>query len=129
MDNIYEPPCFFCGYKSTGYFKEGTHAKDCPWHYIGGYQNRIDSLPHIIKGYTSRVRELEEESKQWEKHSIVGLAKERDVLRDENRRLREVLGGILNHYPLACVCGLKMVECFPCKAKAILAQAAKKKKE
>ena len=71
------------------------------------YEDAIFLLSQIDL-LTSRVRELEE----------------------ENRRMREAVAGILNHYPLMCVCSFKTVECFPCKARrAVLTQAAKKEGE
>lgn len=45
MKTIYEilnGPCIFCGYNGQGYFKEMTHAQDCPWYEIGGSDERVE---------------------------------------------------------------------------------------
>ena len=38
------PPCLWCGYNGEGYYQAGTHGQSCPWHTIGGCDERLDRL-------------------------------------------------------------------------------------
>jgi hypothetical protein len=33
-------PCAWCDYSGPGYWQPGTHAPDCPWHRVGGEEER-----------------------------------------------------------------------------------------
>jgi hypothetical protein len=33
-------PCAWCDYSGPGYWQPGTHAPDCPWHRVGGEEDR-----------------------------------------------------------------------------------------
>jgi len=48
MHNLLNAPCLFCGYSGEGYYQAGTHAKDCPWHSVGGDSERYGKLPGVI---------------------------------------------------------------------------------
>ena len=37
-------PCLWCGYNGEGYYQAGTHGQSCPWHTIGGCDERLDRL-------------------------------------------------------------------------------------
>ena len=37
-------PCLWCGYNGEGYYQAGTHSQSCPWHTIGGCDERLDRL-------------------------------------------------------------------------------------
>lgn len=43
-----EAPCIFCGYNSYGYYQKGTHGENCPWHSIGGKDEREKSLSEFM---------------------------------------------------------------------------------
>jgi hypothetical protein len=40
-DALLDAPCLFCGYNGAGYWQSGTHAKDCRWHSVGGFDDRM----------------------------------------------------------------------------------------
>lgn len=37
-------PCLWCGYNGEGYYQAGTHSQSCPWHTIGGCDDRLGHL-------------------------------------------------------------------------------------
>lgn len=39
-----QAPCIWCGYNGNGYWQKGTHAATCPWHQVGGSEERYQSL-------------------------------------------------------------------------------------
>jgi hypothetical protein len=43
-EHLLSAPCLWCGYNGQGYWQQGTHAKDCPWHKVGGVGGRLDVL-------------------------------------------------------------------------------------
>lgn len=44
-DDLLDAPCVFCAYNGAGYWQVGIHAKDCPFHNVGGDAARAD---HIV---------------------------------------------------------------------------------
>lgn len=44
LSDLLEAPCCFCKYNGPGYFQKHTHEKDCPWHDIGGMDEREKEL-------------------------------------------------------------------------------------
>ena len=50
-DDLIESPCVFCGYNGPDYWQEKTHAENCPWHNVGGGQERRDLLPAVISDH------------------------------------------------------------------------------
>jgi hypothetical protein len=49
INPVEQMPCIFCGYRGAGYWQRGTHHEDCPWHMIGGKQERLAKLPQLLK--------------------------------------------------------------------------------
>jgi len=45
-DRGLDAPCAWCSYNGQGYWQSGTHAESCPWHKIGGHEERKE---HIAK--------------------------------------------------------------------------------
>jgi len=43
-EHLLDSPCLWCGYNGAGYWQQGTHAENCPWHEVGGTTERIDVL-------------------------------------------------------------------------------------
>jgi hypothetical protein len=35
-----DAPCKWCGYNGPGYWQKGTHTEACPWHKVGGSEDR-----------------------------------------------------------------------------------------
>lgn len=44
LSDLLEAPCCFCKYNGPGYFQKYTHEKDCPWHDVGGMDEREKEL-------------------------------------------------------------------------------------
>lgn len=40
-------PCMWCDYKGPGYYQAFTHEIDCPWHAIGGLNERMEQLDRL----------------------------------------------------------------------------------
>jgi hypothetical protein len=57
---LLDAPCVFCGYKSYGYFQEGTHAKSCPWHSVGGEVERKGQLRAAVQEQAAEIAALRE---------------------------------------------------------------------
>ena len=53
-DKLIDAPCIFCGYNGPGYFQRGSHKVGCPWHSIGGAQEREDALNEWLLGIMAR---------------------------------------------------------------------------
>lgn len=47
--------CLFCGYNGEGYWQHHTHTRNCPWYEIGGFQERAEALPEVIKTLATYV--------------------------------------------------------------------------
>ena len=47
--NLFDAPCVFCGYNGPNYYQAGTHDKKCPWHRVGGYDERIESFIELAR--------------------------------------------------------------------------------
>jgi len=45
---LLDAPCVFCGYNGPGYWQAGTHKPECPWHGVGGYDERAVMLRPVI---------------------------------------------------------------------------------
>lgn len=49
-------PCLFCGYNGEGFWQPLTHARNCPWHGVGGKDEREQKLASRLREtMTSRV--------------------------------------------------------------------------
>jgi len=42
LAKLLESPCMCCRYNGEGYWQPGTHKENCPFHTIGGLENRVD---------------------------------------------------------------------------------------
>lgn len=42
--------CVFCSYNGPGYWQPGTHSKSCPWHSVGGMDERRKKLSCLTLG-------------------------------------------------------------------------------
>lgn len=51
-----ESPCIFCGYDSFGYWNEASHARDCPWFFIGSKRERAIRLRGAIEALNTRAK-------------------------------------------------------------------------
>lgn len=51
MDNFLDSPCVCCGYNGQGYWQKKTHNYYCPFHDIGGVEDRIKKLKYILRGF------------------------------------------------------------------------------
>ena len=63
-------------------------------HPEGSIQHFEKCRNEIVANYRllrQRVKELEEESRQWEKENLVKLIKERDILKEENEHMSNLL--------------------------------------
>lgn len=41
---VLHAPCKWCGYDGEGYWQARTHAESCPWHGLGGAEDRAAAL-------------------------------------------------------------------------------------
>ena len=58
-EELIDAPCIFCGYSGAGYYQVGTHDELCPWHGIGGGDERASILPTVIANlHAARVAAL-----------------------------------------------------------------------
>lgn len=48
MKNMLDAPCLFCGYNGQGYWQNGTHHEQCPWHMVSGSVDREMMLPKLV---------------------------------------------------------------------------------
>ena len=53
--SLLDAPCIFCGYNGPGYWQAGTHSLECPWHGIGGFDERKSMLRPVIRLLFSQV--------------------------------------------------------------------------
>lgn len=61
MSIVNAAPCLFCGYNGSGYWKAGTHEKDCPFHKVGGIEERRAALPKVFKSLRTQLAEAKAE--------------------------------------------------------------------
>lgn len=47
--SILSAPCIFCHYNGPKYWQAGTHAKNCPFHNIGGADCRYKALRPAVQ--------------------------------------------------------------------------------
>jgi len=74
MNVILEKPCCFCGYAGKDYWKEKTHAPNCPWFGVAGELTREAKMPKIVNSMflgdlLNKYREANSEIKGAEKKS------------------------------------------------------------
>lgn len=48
--------CVFCSYNGPGYWQPGTHSKSCPWHSVGGMDERRKKLSCLTLGQAMPVQ-------------------------------------------------------------------------
>lgn len=52
---LLEARCVFCGYNGPGYWQPFTHPKPCPWHDIGGMDQRLRAIRRIVHAHYVRA--------------------------------------------------------------------------
>lgn len=45
---IWRAPCVFCGYDGPNFFQVGSHPKTCPFHDIGGVDERLERVERMV---------------------------------------------------------------------------------
>lgn len=69
LHEVLDARCVFCGYNGAGYWQPFTHPKPCPWHDIGGMDQRIRELRRIIHAHYVRASNVEVARESGEKRS------------------------------------------------------------
>ena len=61
---LLDAPCVFCGYNSYGYYQSGTHHVLCPWHKVGGLEQRGKDLRHVVAAlFEERKKTISQQAK------------------------------------------------------------------
>jgi hypothetical protein len=61
LHDVLDARCVFCGYTGAGYWQPFTHPKPCPWHDIGGIEQRNRELRRIIHAHYVRASNVKGE--------------------------------------------------------------------
>jgi hypothetical protein len=85
-DGALSAPCRFCGYDGPDYYRAGTHAADCPWHSVGGLDERKARLIGAVKAASSLINRALIDAMRDRRASDAFAA-----LRAENLALRRLL--------------------------------------
>lgn len=48
VSQLLQAPCIFCDYNGEGYWQKETHDERCPWHSVGGMEDRRNELGPLI---------------------------------------------------------------------------------
>lgn len=57
-DELLAAPCIWCRYNGAGYWQRDTHAESCPWHGVGGAEDRRRRLPTLLPPVRETAQEL-----------------------------------------------------------------------
>lgn len=73
MDELLDAPCAFCGYNGAGYWQAQTHPQECPWHAVGGGDERAAQLRDIVTNAHDELARL--------RTKLAEVERERDALK------------------------------------------------
>lgn len=82
MDELLNAPCVFCGYNGAGYWQAKSHLKSCPWHTVGGFDDRRARMPDILKNLHARLAEVERERDAL-RAALLSCARQAEALKRE----------------------------------------------